>query len=300
MRNLAAPNSRGPVRPVKRGRMPSLSTLVLIALGLGVLVGVFFGEGTAFLAPIGSAYVGLLQMTVLPYITVALIANVGRLTWAQGRRMILRGLAVLLVLWGVGLVTVVLMPLALPAWDTASFFSTALVQPPPDVDFLDLFIPFNIFGSLARNVVPAIVVFCICLGAALMGMKNKGPVVEVLDAFAESLMRVNAFVVKLTPYGVFAISASVSGTMTIAEIGRLQGYLVVLTVTTAYLTFVVLPMLISALTPFSYRDVMRVSKDALVTAFATGKTLIVLPMLIENTKTMPEDRNHPEEVLLSF
>jgi ABC-type amino acid transport substrate-binding protein len=162
------------------------------------------------------------------------------------------------------------------------------VEAPPDVDFLKLFIPINIFDSLAQNVVPAIVVFCICIGAALMGIKNKGPMLDVFDAFAIALMRVNGFVVKLTPYGVFAITAAVAGTMTVGELGRLQGYLVVLTVGTLYLTFWVLPMLVAALTPFSYREVMRVSKDALVTAFATGKTLIVLPMLIDGTKQLFE------------
>ena len=30
--------------------------MVLIALGLGIIVGLFFGEGVAFLAPIGNAY----------------------------------------------------------------------------------------------------------------------------------------------------------------------------------------------------------------------------------------------------
>lgn len=264
----------------------SFTKKVLLSLLLGVATGLFFGEYVAWLKVAGDAFIGLLQMTVLPYIMVALIANVGRLTWGQGRSMILRGLTVLLVLWGIGLATVLLMPLMLPAWETASFFSTSLVQPPPDVDFLDLFIPFNIFGSLARNVVPAIVVFCLFIGAALMGMKNKDPMLAVLDAFAGALMRVNMFIVKLTPYGVFAITASVAGTMTLHELGRLQAYLVVLTVATVFLTFWVLPMLISALTPFSYRDVMRASKDALVMAFATGKTLIVLPMLIENTKRL--------------
>jgi len=272
--------------PTKRGL--SFTQRVLLGLLLGIGAGLFFGEYVAWMKVVGDAYVGLLQMTVLPYIMVALIANVGRLTWDQGRAMILRGLLVLLVLWVVGLASVMLMPLSLPTWETASFFSTALVQPPPDVDFLNLFIPFNIFGSLANNVVPAIVVFCLCIGAALMGMKNKGPMLDVFDAFAVSLMRVNGFVVRLTPYGVFAITAAVAGTMTVAELGRMQAYLIVLTVGTAYLTFWVLPMLISALTPFTYRDVMRVSKDALVTAFATGKTLIVLPMLVENTKKLFE------------
>jgi len=280
-----------------RGKRRGLGFTGKVVLGLlaGVACGLLFGEHVAWMKVAGDAFVGLLQMTVLPYIMVALVTNVGRLTWAGGRRLILRGLYALLVLWAVGLLALVFMPLALPEWSTASFFSTSLVEPPPQVDFLDLFIPVNIFGSLARSVVPAIVVFCLCLGGALMGMKNKEGVLSVLDALAVSLMRVNAFVVRLTPYGVFAIAASVAGTMTVAELGRLQAYLVVLTAATVFLTFLVLPLLVSALTPFSYRDVMRASKDALVTAFATGKVLVVLPMLVERTKTLFEEHARGRE-----
>jgi ABC-type amino acid transport substrate-binding protein len=52
------------------------------------------------------------------------------------------------------------------------------------------------------------------------------------------------------------------------------------------LTFWVFPALVATLTPFTYRQVMRASKTALITAFATGKVLIVLPMLVEATKEL--------------
>lgn len=42
----------------------------------------------------------LLQMTVVPYMTVSLIAGVGRLGYDDARSILLRGGAVLLVLWG--------------------------------------------------------------------------------------------------------------------------------------------------------------------------------------------------------
>jgi Na+/H+-dicarboxylate symporter len=58
-------------------RRPSLSTLVLLAFALGIRVGLFFGEDVAFLQPFGDAYIGLLQMTVLPYIVLSLIYGLG-------------------------------------------------------------------------------------------------------------------------------------------------------------------------------------------------------------------------------
>ena len=43
----------------------------------GIACGLIFGEYCARLSLIGDAFIGLLRMTVLPYIVVALIANLG-------------------------------------------------------------------------------------------------------------------------------------------------------------------------------------------------------------------------------
>jgi Na+/H+-dicarboxylate symporter len=67
----------------------SLSTRTLIGWGAGIACGLFFGEYTAVLSFLGDAFIGLLQMTVLPYIVVSLIANIGRRS-AQESRQLLR------------------------------------------------------------------------------------------------------------------------------------------------------------------------------------------------------------------
>ena len=56
----------------------------------GLACGLFFGEYCQDLNVIGEVFIGLLQMTVLPYIVVALIANIGRLSFAQGKTLFLK------------------------------------------------------------------------------------------------------------------------------------------------------------------------------------------------------------------
>ncbi len=51
---------------------------------MGISLGLFLGEITAPMKVIGDVYVGLLQMTVLPYIVVSLIASIGSLSVAEG------------------------------------------------------------------------------------------------------------------------------------------------------------------------------------------------------------------------
>ena len=67
----------------------SLSTKILIGLFGGILVGLFFGEYCAFFSYLGDGFIGLLQMTVLPYIMVSIIANLGMMSLDDSIRALL-------------------------------------------------------------------------------------------------------------------------------------------------------------------------------------------------------------------
>ena len=264
---------------------------ILIGLGIGILTGLFLGELAAPLKVAGDTFVGLLQMTVLPYIVLALIGGIGKLTAKQSRMMLTRVSVIILVLWLIGLVSVLLFGLSLPSQLSASFFSSSLVEDPPRFDFFGLFIPSNPFRSLAENKVPAVVLFCVLSGVAIIGLKEKQKLVDAVGLMLDVMGRVTGFVVRLSPYGVFFIAASAAGTMDLIELARIQGYLVILTVLALAICFVVMPSIISSMTPFTQRDVAPLLRAAFILAFATGKTLIVLPMLIEGIREIFEKRN---------
>jgi Na+/H+-dicarboxylate symporter len=149
--------------------------------------------------------------------------------------------------WAIAFAMILLIPLSFPAWESSAFFSTSLVEIPPKVDFLSLYIPSNPFYSMANNIVPAVALFSILLG-------------------------------------VFAISAAAAGTMAIEYLGRLQVYLISFNLAVLLLTFGILPLPLIPVTPFKYRDLIGMSKDALVTAFTTGNLFVVLTVLTDNCK----------------
>lgn len=266
----------------------SLSTNILIGMVLGIASGIFFGEHVAFLQIIGDGFIKLLQMTILPYIVVSLILGIGGLTFEQAKLLAVKAGMLLLLFWAISFAFVLLIPLSFPEWESAAFFSTSLVELPKKVDFLSLYIPSNPFSSLADNVVPAVVLFSILLGVALMGIKEKESLLKTLRTLSEALVKVTGFIVKLTPVGVFAISAAAAGTMTVEQFGRLQVYLVSYNAAVLLITFGILPMLVISVTPFKYRDIVGMSRDALVTAFTTGNLFVVLTVLTENCKKIFE------------
>ncbi|CAB1057798.1 Proton/glutamate symporter [Olavius sp. associated proteobacterium Delta 1] len=267
----------------------SLSTNILIGMFLGIVCGILFGEEVAFLQVAGNAFIKLLQMTILPYILVSLISGIGGLTYGQAKELAKKGGLLLLLFWVIAFAMILLVPLSFPAWESSAFFSTSLVETPPKVDFLSLYIPSNPFYSMANNVVPAVVMFSILLGVALMGIQDKEVIIKGLTTVAQALVKITGLIVKLTPFGVFAISAAAAGTMTVDYIGRLQVYLISFNLAVLLLTFGILPLLLIPVTPFKYRDIVGMSKDALVTAFTTGNLFVVLTVLTDNTKKIFEN-----------
>jgi Na+/H+-dicarboxylate symporter/ABC-type amino acid transport substrate-binding protein len=269
----------------------SLSTQILITLILGICAGLFFGDMVAFLEIVGDIFIKLLQMTVLPYVILSLIFGLGSLEYRQAFLLAKKGGLLLLLIWAISIGVVFLFPFAFPDWHSSSFFSTSLTQPKESVDFVKLFIPSNPFHSIANNLVPGVVIFCVFLGVALIGIKEKSRLMENMSVLMDALSRVTNFVVRLTPIGVFAITASASGTMGLAELKRMEVYLFTYVAFSLVMSLWILPALVTTLTPLKYRQVIGLTKDALVTAFATSSLFIVLPILAERCKEMISQSN---------
>ena len=161
---------------------------------------------------------------------------------------------------------------------------------------VDIFIPSNPFNSLANNIVPAVVLFSVFLGIALIGVERKQILLDVLAVAKEGLSNATKFIVTLTPYGIFAIAANTAGTLNLEQLGRIQVYLITYVLIALLVALWVLPGLVAALTPFRYRDVLGPTRDALITAFMAGNLFIVLPILIHSCKELlqqlrPTDEN---------
>ncbi|MFC1516901.1 dicarboxylate/amino acid:cation symporter, partial [Thermodesulfobacteriota bacterium] len=270
----------------KEKKKLSLSSQILIGMALGILAGIFLGEYCAFLQIIGDAFIQLLQMTILPYITFSMIVGIGGLTLNKAKMLAKKAGVLMLLFWAISLIIVLLLPLTFPKWESAAFFSSSIAEIPPKVDFLSLYIPANPFFSLANNIVPAVVLFSILMGIGLMGMENKDLLLKPIAVASQVMIKMTNMIVNLMPIGVFAVTAAATGTMSIEEFGRLQVYVVSFNVAALLLTFWILPMLVTPLTPFKYRDIFRLTRDALVTAFATSNLFIVLTVLTENCKEL--------------
>ncbi len=269
----------------------SFSIKVVIGLVAGVLLGLFFGERVSWLSVAGDVFIGLLQMTVLPYIVISLIVNIGRLSLDTGKRLVRYALIFLGMLLGIGMIYLFVLPFSFPVWDSGSFYSSDFVRESPPFDFVKLYIPANPFESLSNNVVPAAVLFSIFIGLGVMKLSNKEVLLKPLDILNSALNQVNKMIVKLTPIGVFSIAAGVVSDLSWADLSRLQGYLLIYIIAVVIFTFVLLPYIILTFTPFKVKTVFKLTRSTLITIFATGKIIVVYPQLIDNIKEILSSQN---------
>ena len=158
----------------------SFTRKILIGLFAGIALGLFFGEMVASAKIGGDIFIGMLQMTVLPYIILSLVINLGRISWAESRGLLITTIIVFAIFLALGAVVLFMSPIAFPPAESASFFSNSLVSTPPVIDMVKLYIPSNPFSSMANNVVPAVVLFSIFLGIGLSGIPSNKPLLDAL------------------------------------------------------------------------------------------------------------------------
>jgi Na+/H+-dicarboxylate symporter/ABC-type amino acid transport substrate-binding protein len=264
----------------------SFARKVLIGLVGGVLTGLFLGDYAGIFRWPADGFIRLLQTTVFPYIVISIVNNLGRLEPQQARSLALRVGAVLLGLWSIAILLAFLIPLSFPESETASFFSTTLLQAPEPFDFIGLYVPSNPFHALANSVVPAIVLFSILMGVALMRTDRKAAVLDMLAVAEAAIARATRMITQLTPYGLFAIAANAAGTLNIAQFSQIQLYLIAYTAVSGLLGLWILPGLVQALTPVRAFEMLRRNRESLITAATAGDVFIVLPALIETSKEL--------------
>ena len=271
----------------------SSSSLMLLAMVTGIACGLFFGEMVAWMSIIGTSVILLMQMTVFPYIVVSLVGGIGKLDKENARMLFSRAGIIMLLLWLLGMIIIFLMPLAFPEVESAAFFSTSSVEVPPAVDYFKLYIPANPFESMAQGYVPAMVLFSIAMGLALIGMEgeSKIQILTFMQTSTAIFSRITQGLIKVLPIGIFAMSASAAGTMGMEEFASMQIYLASMIILCFLLALWILPWTIASLTPVSFSDALRISKAGMVTAFATGNVFIVLPVIIEECKQVMRDND---------
>ena len=106
---------QGDPSPAVKPRRMSLAAKIMIGLVLGLACGLFFGEMVTWLQVVGIIFIKLLQITVIPYISLSLVTGIGRLSFEEVKANLKMGGIIFLITSGITVAVVMLMPLSFPA-----------------------------------------------------------------------------------------------------------------------------------------------------------------------------------------
>ena len=300
MANIGAADRGGSVAEAASRRSPlrKLYVQVLIAIAVGILLGVFYPSLAVDMKPLSDAFITLIRAVVPPIIfaTVAVgIAKMGdmRRVGVVGLRAIiyfevvstlalLIGLAVgNLVQPGAGLH---IDPASLDEKAVAGYVTSA--KSLTIVDFLMKMIPTNMVGAIAQGDILPVLVMAILFGFALCLIGERGQrLASVIDDFIHALfavVRIVMYVAPLAAFGAMAFTIGKFGFGMLASLGWLLGCV--------YLTSILFVLIVFGLVAriFDLRvwKIIRYFKDELLIAFSATSGEAMIPRSIVKLERM--------------
>lgn len=265
----------------------SLTIQMVIATLFGILTGLFLGDLCKAFAPWENAYILILKITTIPYLICAVIHGIGRLASSIAKQILKKGLLLIAGTWAINIAVIYLTVHLFPRAEGISQAPYTTLSPSA-INFAELLIPDNIFYALSNNIVPAVVMFGLLVGIALMHLREKQVILSFLDAMVEALTRITGWISRITPLGTFLIIADRVGTVQAATVKQISTYLILYILAVCLLVFWIVPRIVGMLTPLSPSRWLKNLAPILLLAFTTNVVIVTLPFIIELIKQESE------------
>jgi Na+/H+-dicarboxylate symporter len=285
-----------------------LHTKILIGLVAGAIIGALaeqagVGHLVVALEPFGQAFIRLLIMIVIPLVMASLIigtASLGDLKKLGrigiktiGYYLVATAMAVALGLViagtikpGSGLDEGVKTQLLADYAGTNVARLEAMEEPPGLQDILFNIIPRNPFASMANMDMLQIIFFALFLGIALTVLteEKRKPLLDVLDSVNEAMVVIVGMIMKIAPYGVFILIASVAGRFGFEVILSLLQYVLVGVGTMVLFTITFYPITLRFFSGMSPIFFFKRFYEVMVFAFSTSSSNAALPINLRITE----------------
>lgn len=269
----------------------NLHTKILLGIFLGIITGLFFGEKYATIFEIfGGIFIKLLRMTILPFVMFSLIHGIGNLSLNKAKSLGKSGILHLLGFWTVCLLVIYCCSLIFPKEIGPFHHShiTSVNHHPGKI--IDHLIPSNIFRSLAENTIPAVVLFSILLGIAMISKKDKTSFMNILEIILEALVDITHWIIRLSPIGAFSLMAHLFGTLSLETLDKIRLYFLAYALGACTLSFWIFPLLVSLFTQSSMKNTLKEMRSPILLSFTTGSVLIAIPYVIEALNKMTKTK----------
>jgi Na+/H+-dicarboxylate symporter len=282
----------------KKSLFRNIGFQILIAMILGTIVGVMMGEGASVFAPLGTIFIHLIKMLVIPLIVISIISGAANLSDSPSAGKV-----------GIGTITFFLVTSAFAV--AVAIFAGEIFKPGVGLDlssvnhmFSDQYadkgqlpsaietvigmIPTNIFQSLIDANILQILVFCLFFGIALSKVpkEKSAGILNSLEAITQALIWMVTVVMFLAPIGVFGLMADSVGTYGFDMLELVGKLFIVYIGALLFYGYGFYPLLIKLFSKMPVLEFLSAMKKPQIVALSTASSMATLPV---NMKTCEDD-----------
>jgi len=277
-----------------------LHTQILLGLVFGAVAGLAVGPSIGVIKPIGDAFIKLITMIVVPLVFASILVGVASLgDLAKLGRIGAKTVVYYLVTTSIAITLgLTLANLTKPGSRLdpqvkddllADFASAAEInieratEKPSVIETLLDIIPTNPIGSLAEANMLQVIFFALVFGVALtyLDRQKAEPVIAFMDTVNDAMIQLVHLVMKIAPYGVFALIAAIIGQYGVGILQTLVVYSVVVVVGLAIHGAVVYPTAVRLFAGMRTVHFFKGIAPAQLLAFSTSSSNATLPVTME-------------------
>jgi aerobic C4-dicarboxylate transport protein len=268
----------------------NLTFQVLVAVSLGILLGVVAPDTAKSLKPIGDTFINLVKMVITPIIFLTIVhgiasmADLRKLGRVGGKALLYFELVSTLAL-AIGLIIVnVTKPGAgldistMQLGDVSKYTAAGAQQ--STLEFMLHIVPSNIVAAFASGELLPVVFFSVLFGIALTAVGDAGrDIADLLVRFQAVFFKIVSMVMVLAPVGAFGAMAYTVGAFGLKTLVPLARLMLDVYLTMAVFVFVVLGLICRAY-GFRIWKFMRFIKEEILLVLGTSSSEAALPRML--------------------
>jgi proton glutamate symport protein len=298
---------------------------ILGSILLGIVAGIYAPENSMHFESIGSIYISLLKVVVLPFLLATILVGVITLLQKEGsggmiKKIILGFVASMVIAGVIGVGSVILtgsemtdekkvqLGALVNSKDQAADMSITLKEPMPvaapvnPMHMAEKFIPENIFKSLDMGESLKVVIFCLIFGIALGNIKSPGQqiIVDMLTSVQQASIAIFKFLNYFLPFALLAMISAQVGKVGVGIFLTMFDFIFQQTLG-GLLVIVAGTMVIWVRSKDTIMNVIQATKETLIVAVSSRSSLACIPYAQEALHKLRFDKSGVELcVPLSF
>ena len=264
---------------------------VLGAMALGIIFALIFKDKSLIATPLGTIYMRLLKMIIVPLVFFSISSGVTRVTDSKTLGRI--GLktfgyyflsSILAILIGLTLTNIIQpgVGLNLPS-QSNSFDPNSLTKPNSLGDIIIRMIPTNPLSAAVNGDMLALIFWSIVFGFSITRIKGEHQefLNNFLNAGFSAMMKLTQGIIKLLPIGVFGLivkAVSSTGFELFKAVGQ---YMITIVIGLSIHWLIILPLLFYIFTKINPIKHYQAMASAFATAFSTSSSAATLPVTMD-------------------